>query len=62
VDFDAQMSQDFIALRLISAKLMEARMLAASLQPDTQQALDQALEHVERELGALDQIRRGAED
>lgn len=62
MDFDAQMSQDFIALRLISAKLMEARMLAASLQPDTQQALDQALEHVERELGALDQIRRGAED
>ena len=58
MDFDAQMSQDFIALRLISAKLMEARMLAASLQPDTQQAL----EHVERELGALDQIRRGAED
>jgi len=56
------MSQDFIALRLISAKLMEARMLAASLEPDTQQALDQALEHVERELGALDQIRRGAED
>jgi hypothetical protein len=62
VDFDAQMSQDFIALRLVSAKLMEARMLAAGLQPDIQQALEYALEHAERELEALDQIRRKAEE
>jgi hypothetical protein len=56
VDFHERFGTDLISLRLISAKLIEARMLAGDLQPDTQQVLDRAIEHVEAELAAVTQI------
>ena len=56
MDFHERFGTDLISLRLISAKLIEARMLAGDLQPDTQQVLDRAIEHVEAELAAVTQI------
>jgi hypothetical protein len=56
VDFHERFGTDLISLRLISAKLIEGRMLAGDLQPDTQQVLDRAIEHVEAELAAVTQI------
>ena len=55
-EFQVRFGKDLVALRLISAKLIEARMLADDLPPGTQEVLNQALEHVEKELAAINLI------
>ncbi len=52
---EEQFSRAFVALRLVSAKLIEARLLAEDLPPRTGQVLDEALEHIEYELARLEQ-------
>jgi hypothetical protein len=53
VNSDEQFDRTFVALRLVSAKLMEARILAEDLSPRTRQILDEALEHIEYDLADL---------
>ena len=50
-----QIDRLIVALRFVSAKLREARILAEDLSPRTQQVLDEALEHIEYELALLEQ-------
>jgi hypothetical protein len=56
MDFHERFSKDLIALRLISAKLIEARQLAVVLPSATRAVLDAAIEHVEGQLAAVTQI------
>ena len=59
MDSDEQSHRAFVALRLVSAKLIEARILAEEdLPPRTVKVLDEAIEHIEYELVVLEQSKR----
>ena len=53
MDSDEQFDRAFVTLRLVSAKLLEARILSEDLPPRTRLILDEAVEHIENEFADL---------